>query len=268
VAPPSDPNLLWDTRHRLDEYDLLRPEEVETTVALLLTFTGSADHGRVEAALAPAVERFRALEGEDSAGCKDALDKFVRTYAFMAQIVTFGETKLERDYLFCRALATYLRSTATYERLDLGTEVELTHLRTEAQTEGALTLTSETGEVKWVTGDGMGSRHDPDVEPLSAIIHLLNDRYGLNLGDADQLLFDQYEEDWAAPGPQQHPRQLPPRLRPAVPQHRRQPHGRQRRHLQTNPRRPRLPRRPQQFLPEEDVRPPPLTRQVVGPRRG
>ncbi|HRB03606.1 MAG TPA: type I restriction endonuclease [Ilumatobacteraceae bacterium] len=198
VAPPSDPNLLWDTRHRLDEYDLLRPEEVETTVALLLTFTGSADHGRVEAALAPAVERFRALEGEDSAGCKDALDKFVRTYAFMAQIVTFGETKLERDYLFCRALATYLRSTATYERLDLGTEVELTHLRTEAQTEGALTLTSETGEVKWVTGDGMGSRHDPDVEPLSAIIHLLNDRYGLNLGDADQLLFDQYEEDWAA----------------------------------------------------------------------
>lgn len=29
VAPPTDPNILWDTRRRLDDFDVLRPEEVE-----------------------------------------------------------------------------------------------------------------------------------------------------------------------------------------------------------------------------------------------
>ena len=30
------------------------------------------------------------------------------------------------------------------------------------------------------------------------IVDLLNERYGTNLGEADQLLFDQFEETWAA----------------------------------------------------------------------
>ena len=198
VAPPTDANLLWDTRHRLDQYDLLRPDEIEATVAVLATLTDARDHGKVYSLLDPAIDRFGTLDEEDRAGFKEALDKFVRTYAFMAQIVTFGETKLERDYVYCRALATCLRDASTIERLDLGSEVELTHLRTEVTFEGSLALTADTGEVKTIFGDGMGKRHDPDVEPLSMIVDLLNERYGTNLGEADQLLFDQFEETWAA----------------------------------------------------------------------
>ena len=33
VAPPTDPNLLYDTRHALDEYGVLWPDEIETVVA-------------------------------------------------------------------------------------------------------------------------------------------------------------------------------------------------------------------------------------------
>jgi type I restriction enzyme R subunit len=198
VAPPTDPNLLWDTRQRLDGYDVLRPDEVGATVAVLLTLDDPSDHGKVYALLDPAIERFGSLDEDDQVGFKDALDKFVRTYAFLAQVVTFGETKLERDYLYCRALAACLRTASTAERLDLGAEVELTHLRTEATFEGSLALTATTGEVQTIYGDGVGKRHDPAIEPLSQIVELLNDRYGLNLTDADQLLFDQFEETWAA----------------------------------------------------------------------
>ena len=198
VAPPSDPNLLWDTRQRLDGFDVLRADEVEATVALLITLTDAKDHGRVYALLDPAIDRFNALDEEDRLGFKDALDKFVRTYAFIAQIITFGETKLERDYMYCRALATCLRDASTIERLDLGSEVELTHLRTEATFEGSLALIADTGEIKTIFGDGAGKKHEPDIEPLSTIINLLNERYGTNLGEADQLLFDQFEETWAA----------------------------------------------------------------------
>jgi type I restriction enzyme R subunit len=198
VAPPTDPNLLFDTRNRLDQYDVLRPEEVEATVALFITITDPKDHGRVYALLDPAVERFKALDEEDRLGFKDALDKFVRTYSFLSQIVSFGDSKLERDYRYCRALASRLRDQMTIERLDLGSEVELTHLRNEITYEGSLSLGAETGEVQTVFGDGAGPRAEAQLEPLSQIVDELNNRFGLKLDGQDQLLFDQFEETWLA----------------------------------------------------------------------
>ncbi|MCW2916229.1 MAG: type restriction endonuclease subunit [Actinomycetia bacterium] len=196
VAPPTDPNLLWDTRSRLDQFDVLRPEEIEATVALLLTITGRKDHGRVYALLDPALERFKALGEEDRLEFKDALDKFVRTYSFLSQVVSFGDSKLERDYVFCRALSSRLRDETTTERLDLGGEVELTHLRSEITFEGSLALTSDAAEVSSVFGDGAGCRNEPEVEHLSQIVEALNERFGLKLDESDQLLFDQFEETW------------------------------------------------------------------------
>ncbi|MHB8262318.1 MAG: type I restriction endonuclease subunit R [Acidimicrobiales bacterium] len=198
VAPPTDPNLLFDTRRRLDDFDVLRPEEIEATVALLLAAdTKSQGHGKVYAALDPAVERFAALSEEERLAFKDALDKFVRTYSFLSQVVAFGDSKLERDYTYCRALAARLRDAASVERLDLGTEVELTHLKTEMAFEGSLSLDADTGEVKTIFGEGAGRTTDRQLEYLSEIVDELNERFGLDLDERDQLLFDQFEETWA-----------------------------------------------------------------------
>jgi type I restriction enzyme R subunit len=198
VAIPSDPNLLWDTRRRLDDFDVLRPEEIERAVAVLVTIADPKAHGQVYAALDPAVERFWALSEEDRLGFKDALDRFVRIYSFLSQVVSFGDTKLERDYLYCRALAACLRDAATVERLDLGSEVALSHLRNEVTFEGSVGLSAEAGEVTTFTGDAIGKRHEPELEPLSKIIEVLNERFGMKLGEADQHFFDAFEETWVA----------------------------------------------------------------------
>jgi type I restriction enzyme R subunit len=198
VAPPTDPNLLWDTRSQLDHYDVLRPEEIEETVAVLLTIADAKDHGRVYALLDPALERFKEMDEQDRLAFKDALDKFVRTYSFLSQVVSFGDSKLERDYVYCRALASRLRDQNTSTSLDLGSEVELTHLRSEVTYEGSLSLDADTGEVKSIFGEGRGKQNDPELELLSEIVKELNDRFGLTLDERDQLLFDQFEETWLA----------------------------------------------------------------------
>ncbi len=193
VAPPTDPNLLYDTRARLDEFDVLRPGEVQAAANALLTASG---HGQVYALLDPAVERFRAMGEQDRLAFKDALDKFCRTYSFLSQVVSFTDTKLERDYAYCRALAARLRDAATVERLDLGTEVELTHLRTELTHEGPLSPAGDNGEVTTIFGEGAGKQNEPPVEHLSEIVTELNQRFGLHLDERDQLLFDQFEQTW------------------------------------------------------------------------
>jgi type I restriction enzyme, R subunit len=198
IAPPTDPNLLWDTRSRLDEFDVLRVEEIEPTVAVLLSATEAKDHGRVYALLDPAVERFRDMDEEHRLDFKDALDKYVRTYAFLSQVVSFGDSKLERDYVYCRALASRLRDERTASSLDLGSEVELTHLRSEVTSEGSLSLDAGDGEVKTIYGEGRGGQQQMELEPLSEIVKEMNERFGLSLDERDQLLFDQFEETWLA----------------------------------------------------------------------
>ena len=198
VAPPTDPNLLYDTHRRLGEFDVMRPYEVEAVVATLLAMKAIEDHGRIYSLLDPAADRFHSLPEDDRQGFKDALDKFVRTYSFLSQVVAFGDTNLERDYLYARALASVLRGANTVERLDLGSEVELTHLRHEATYSGTLALSSNAGEVQTIFGDGALHQRLPDMESLSQIVDTLNERFGLDLNETDQLLFDQYEQDWLA----------------------------------------------------------------------
>jgi type I restriction enzyme R subunit len=193
VAPPTDPNLLYDTRHALHEYGVLRPEEVAKVAVLLVADESRNNHARIHAALAPAVDRFNALEGDEQEGFRDVLNRFVRTYSFLSQVVSFTDIGLERDYRFCRALASFIKRDAR-DTLDLGSEVELTHLQLEQTFEGSVSPKAEQGTVVTVY-DGAGRRHEHEPSPLSHIIENLNERYGLKLTEADRLHLDGIAQD-------------------------------------------------------------------------
>ena len=89
VAPPSDPNLLYDTRHALDEFGVLSAEDATTFARLF--FAERVDHGRLHAALGPSLDRFASLAEDEQDRFRDALGRFVRVYAFLSQIVTFAD---------------------------------------------------------------------------------------------------------------------------------------------------------------------------------
>jgi type I restriction enzyme R subunit len=191
VAPPSDPNLLYDTRHALDEFGVLDAEEARTFAQLLLA--DRVDHGRLHAAIGPAIDRFRALEDDEQERFRDVLSRFVRIYSFLSQIVTFGDPDLERDYLFGKALQAFVKADPG-EAVDLSGAVELTHLRHEKQFEGSVALESDEGEAVTIySGTGRGT--EPEAEPLSVIIERLNAVHGTNWSDADRLVFDAALED-------------------------------------------------------------------------
>ncbi len=195
-AVPTDPNLLYDTHRALWDFDVLRDEEVEAGVQALLVVTETSGHGAVYAALDPARDRFLALDEEVQDAFRDLLVRFVNLYAFVSQIVSYVDRRLERDYLYARALNACLPGQQA-ERLDLGSEVALTHLKIARTHEGSASLEEGGGEVVAIFS-GRGPEHEPEKEHLSRIVDVMNERFGLELGDADQLLFDQFEESWAA----------------------------------------------------------------------
>ncbi len=196
VAPPTDPNLLYDTRHALDRFGVLWPAEVETMVAALLGPAAPGQHARVHAALAPAIERVAALDDGDQDEFRDVLNRFVRIYSFLSQVVSFTDAKLEADYLFCRALAAFVRPAGD-AGLDLGRDVELTHLRTGQTFAGSLALDASHGEVATIFS-GTGRLASPDTEELSTIIARLNERFGTQWTDEDRVYLDVIFTKWTA----------------------------------------------------------------------
>ena len=200
VAVPTDPNLVYDLDRQLLASPVIHPDEIEPAVQALLRAKAKAGteelHGDVYAALDPARDRFVALDEADQDEFRDLMRRFVNLYSFISQVVPYTDPRLERDYLYGRALQACLPGQDS-ERLDLGSEVVLTHLKVEQTATGTLALPGGTGEVTVLTGDGR--RHEPpEAEHLSEIIEVLNERFGLHLTEADQLLFDQFEQSWLA----------------------------------------------------------------------
>jgi type I restriction enzyme, R subunit len=194
-APPTDPHLLYDTHAELGPFDVLRTEEIETMVGLLLA-DPERNHQRIHSVMQPAVDRFHALDSERQDEFRDVLTRFTRIYSFLSQVVAFTDVKLERDYLFCRRLAQLVRRDSV-AGVDLGDSVELTHLRMEKSWAGDASLDDADGEVVTIYG---GAGRTPTLEqvPLSEIIQRINDRFGTHITDTDRLFVDQVADDIVA----------------------------------------------------------------------
>ena len=195
VAVPTDPNLLYDLADKLLALQVLDDAEARAVAAIIADRTKKVgDHGLVHALLAPAVERFKAKSLDEQLEVRDSLDQYVRAYSFLSQVVDFGDIALEALYLASRALTALLPIDGG-GRLDLGSDVELTHLRLEKTSEGDIGPESGVGELSAIYS-GQGKEAEEEKEHLSAIIEVLNERFGLKLGTADQLFFDQLEATW------------------------------------------------------------------------
>ena len=136
----------------------------------------------------PAVDRFCALDDDAQAEFRDALDRFIRAYAFLSQVMAFTDANLERLYVYSKALAACLpvRSSGG---LEIGRDILLTHLRLMADDATDIELTP--GEIeagKPFPGEGGAAGHrDPLLDRLAAVIEQINETFGADLDDRDRL---------------------------------------------------------------------------------
>ncbi len=186
---PTDPNLLWDTHRDLMSHRVIRETEITPVVKALLSDKDVEQHRELHQLLDPALLRFEESSDEEQAELRDLLSRFISLYDFISQILDFTDIKLERDYRYCRVLQALLPDQ-TKNRIDLGSQVELTHLRNSQTFSGSASLEHGDAELSTVFE---GERHaqQPEETPLSTIIETLNQRFGTNLDESDQLFIDQ-----------------------------------------------------------------------------
>lgn len=200
MGEEAQPSRLYEIQAELDSSGIYTDEEVERFCAVFFREVrrqSAADHATMNAALDPAVDRFRELlrSNEDEAELwRGKLTAFANLYAFLSQVIPYQDSDLEKRYAFLRHLATKLPKHASADSYHFDDEVRLEFYRLQKISEGSIAL--QYGEAKPLSGPtevGSGSVHEEKV-PLSQLIDVINERFGTDFNQADQLFFDQVVE--------------------------------------------------------------------------
>lgn len=192
-AAPTQPNVLYAMEHDLMAAGVLSMPEMEAAVAALLS-EDPAQQSVLYANLNPAVGRFASLNEDGQEAFRGTLQSFCRGYAFIAQVMPFTDTDLERLFLYGRLLLLDLPARENDPMPQLSKSVQMTHLRIAVTAETAIELTGSDEPGTALPGGGKGAVTEPVLDKLSALIAAMNDRYGADLGEADKVWVDQ---QWA-----------------------------------------------------------------------
>ncbi|MCD4864887.1 type I restriction endonuclease subunit R [Pseudomonas sp. PLB05] len=228
LSDVTDPQIIYDLQKRLDAEGIYHWQEVEAfalaffdpkAAASKLSYYCQPAKERFAKRYAFSVEsRQQALDFKrtaeangDSAGLKKAehalreageqvdqldlfrknLQSFVRLYEFLSQIVPYEDRELEELCVFAKHLYPLLRvDRLERDDVDLG-ELELTHYRLSKRAEQMLQLSADNSEhqLQPASEVGSGKPHDPEKKRLSEIVKALNDIFGAEVSDDDQLHF-------------------------------------------------------------------------------
>jgi len=152
----------------------------------------------MNACIDPAVGRYNDLEEEVREEFRKTLVAFRNLYSFMAQVIPFQDSDLEKLYSYIRFLITKLPRDDRGPVYNFDDDVALKFYRLQKIGEGAIDL--ESGKETTVPGPtsvGTGVAREDEIE-LSKLIDILNERLGTDFKPADQLFFESIREDAVA----------------------------------------------------------------------
>jgi type I restriction enzyme R subunit len=196
LAEPSDPNALYDAWRELDRFGIVRPEDVKAFATAFFARPERGSQARLYAHLDPAVERFAELDPDEQEEARSWLKRFVSRYGFISQVLPLGDTTMEKRYAYCRLLERRLPSEAAGS-MDLGEQIEMTHLRVKETGEHDLSLERGAG-VLHTFGEGGPGGYEDLLEPLSVLLDRVNERFGADLSEANRLHIEGIGADMVA----------------------------------------------------------------------
>jgi type I restriction enzyme R subunit len=125
-ATPTHPNVLFDAADKVLEFGVITDEDLTAFAAAYFKPGGRDDHAQLSITTQRAYEAAFALEKEQRDQLKDALNRLIRFYAFLGQVIDYVPPETEQLFLFSKALMARLQSEAPEGGVSVA--VELTPL--------------------------------------------------------------------------------------------------------------------------------------------
>ncbi|MEA5536116.1 type I restriction endonuclease subunit R [Crocosphaera sp. XPORK-15E] len=196
IGETADPQQLNDLSYQLYEWQLFSQDDVNQWCEIWFrpktSLTGK-EHQKLNNLLDPIVDKYQNLIDPEKEQFKSQLTSFRNLYLFLAQIIPYQDSELEKLYAYGRFLIKKLPKSKDAPKIDLSGDIELKFYRLEKISEGKIDLKEGTTEP--ISGATAVGTRQPDKEvPLSQLINSLNERFGTDFTLADQLFFEQITE--------------------------------------------------------------------------
>ena len=181
----TDPNVIYDLKERLDSFYVYDQVDVDVVANLYYTELDSDKvQSEIEGRLAPAVDKWTALEDNSKKTFKALLKKFLRSYSFITQMCKLGDKELHGFFVYAGFLIKKLFLNVSGD-VELRDKVELEYLRIEDKGTKSIKLESEELHNG---GANAGITHDDPEEYLSELVRKLNEAFGTEWEDADKVM--------------------------------------------------------------------------------
>ena len=200
MGEEADPNAMYTIKAELDASGIYAKEDLDAFIQVYFKNKkrqSYADHMALNAAIDPVVQRFEALKDDDDEQAELIRGKMAalrNLYVFLSQVIPYQDSDLEKLYTFLRYLLPKLTKRESGSRYSFDDDIRLEYYRIQKISEGSIPLGD--GDAKSLDGPiavGSGARHDEEL-PLSQLIDVVNERFGTDFIEADQLFFDQIIE--------------------------------------------------------------------------
>ena len=185
----TDPNIIYDIRHRLDDFHVYEAEDVRRFAAALRNSKhAGSDTSALAAAsstLGPVLERVKGLDDEQRRAFRTGLARFVRLYNFVTQICRMFDEEMQIYSVFAKRLASCL-STEKEGFLNLDGQIDLEFYKLVKTGDNRIVLKpSEKGYGSVKGFSGAPARREFDA--LSSIVDKINQRFGTTFSPEDQV---------------------------------------------------------------------------------
>lgn len=183
----TDENKLHQLKYDLDESQVYEWQQVEKLVELYL---GGADRDQLDPILDACVaEYIEKLDEDEQVKFKGKAKAFVRSYSFLAAILTYGHPVWEKLSIFLNFLVPKLPAPKE-EDLSKGVleAIDMDSYRVEAQASLKMSMEDADASIEPPPMGGGGGKAEPEVDKLSNIIQTFNDLFGnIEWKDTDKI---------------------------------------------------------------------------------
>ena len=194
IGDNADPHRLYEIQHKLLAPAIFAPADLDAFAEVWYRPKrdhSARDHREMNAVLDAVVGRFKEREEAEQEEFRGHLTAFRNLYAFLSQIIPYQDSDLEKLYTFVRSLIAKLPPPGDGQPFQLDDEVALRFFRLQQITDASIDLSAgETYALKGPSDVGTGVVRENHVV-LSTLVDKLNEYFGTDFAEADQLFFDQ-----------------------------------------------------------------------------
>lgn len=200
IGEEVDPSRMYQLKGELDPSGIYSISDIEQFSSVYFKpklKQSPADHQQMNAIIDRPVGEFADIMKSDPSEAEVLRGKilaFCSLYGFLSQIIPYQDSDLEKLYVFCRHLASKLPKKGGNPSYQFDDEVRLDYYRLQKVSEGSISLSE--GTARHLDGpSSLGSKiAREELVALSRLIDVVNERFGTDFNNADQLFFDQIVE--------------------------------------------------------------------------